>query len=262
MTEDSVAITYETLYEILRSEKNKEELCELDEIFYANVLEYLKEKTRILEEASSKSDIFSLDEKDNTQVQLRNIRKIIREIYERREKKIINMALNKSRTNSDIIDTSNLLNPEQKFFQTLTGLFDKFRFGILAQILSLQEPDLSIECAMELPEEAEPDFTPKEIKPEVKETKEEITTPEPETKQEPLPVETSTEPKPTEETPVEPEKPLESKSVKKIKIIQPVEQLVGSELEIYGPYKEKDIAEVPSEIAEILIGKGSAVEVE
>ncbi len=254
-----MAITYETLYEILRSEKNKEELCELDEVFNANVLEYLREKTRILEEASSKNDIFSLDEKDNTQVQLQNIRKIIREIYERREKKIINMALNKSRTNSDIIDTSNLLNPEQKFFQTLTGLFDKFRLGILAQILSLQEPDLSIECSIELPEEPEASF---KLKTEPEFTK-------PEKSQEPLPVEEKKESIETETTKQEEKQPAiqaepaqEPKNIKKIKITQPVEQFVGSELEMYGPYKEEDIAEIPTEIAEILIGKGSAVEME
>jgi DNA replication initiation complex subunit (GINS family) len=256
MTEDSMAITYETLYEILRSEKNKEELCELDEVFYANVLGYLKEKTRILDEASSKSDIFALGEKDNTQIHLENIRKIIREIYERREKKIINMALNKSRTNSDIIDTSNLLNPEKKFFATLTGLFDKFRMGILAQIISLQEPDLDIECSIELPDEPEPEFAPKE---EVKEVEK-----EPEVA-EPLPVEEKKEPTEAEATKEE-EKPTEpvqeTKNIKKIKITQPVEQFVGSELEMYGPYKEEDIAEVPNEIAEILIGKGSAVEIQ
>ncbi len=250
MEEDSVAITYETLYEILRAEKNKEELCELDEKFYSNVLEYIKEKTQILQEASSKNDIFSLDERDNTQVQLQNIRKIIREIYERREKKIIDMALNKSRTNSDIIDTSNLLISEQRFFETVHELFDRFRIGILAQILHLKEPNLEIECSIPAdPPEAEPGQ-----EKEAEKAKEKS-----EQKQEAQEKQSFSE---LQKPEISVEIPLPEKNMKKIKITQSVEQFVGKELEIYGPYKEEDIAELPFEIAEILIEKGSAIEVQ
>ena len=38
-----------------------------------------------------------------------NAKRIIKDIYERREKKILNIALIKSRTKSDVIDTSSLL---------------------------------------------------------------------------------------------------------------------------------------------------------
>ncbi|MBD3361911.1 hypothetical protein GF358_03920 [Candidatus Woesearchaeota archaeon] len=258
MTEDSLVITYETLYEILRAEKNKEELCELDENFYVNVLNYLKEKTQILQEASSKSDIFSMDEKDNTQVQLQNIRKIIKEIYERREKKIIGMALNKSRTNSDIIDTSNLLTPEKKFFATLCDLFDNFRIGILARILKLQDPNLSIECSMDT----------SELNSSEKQKNEETEEESKENVQEKTKTEPITIPKPTqipeqEKNIPESQKPeIASQTTKKIKITKATEQFIGKELEMYGPYKEEEVTEVPLEIAEILIGKGSAVEVE
>ena len=142
----------------------------------------------------------------------------------------------------------------------------------------MQKPNLDIECSIELPEESSA-FESKETatagEPKEPETSVETETKEPET-QEPLPVEPQTEMK-EEETQEKqsfsaPQKskdsgePIETtheqKSVKKIKITQPVEQFVGSELEIYGPYKEEDIAEVPTEIAEILIGKGSAEKVE
>ncbi|MBN1644954.1 hypothetical protein JW851_02875 [Candidatus Woesearchaeota archaeon] len=240
MTEDSVAITYETLYEILRAEKNKEELCELDANFYTNILEYLREKTKIFEEASSKNDIFSIDERDNTQVQLQNIKKIIKEIYERREKKIIDIALNKSRTNSDIIDTTNLLNPEQTFFNGLTNLLDKFRLGILAQIIALQEPIFDQELDAELLEQ--------NARTKAEQTKKETL------------IETEyREELPAKETEMKKET---KRNMKKIKAVQPIEQFIGTELEMYGPYKEDDVAEVPLEIAEILIKKGSAIEIE
>lgn len=235
MAEDSLAITYETLYEVLRAEKNKEELCELDENFYKNVLEYLREKTKILREAAEKNDIFSADEKDSTQIQLHNLKKIIKEIYERREKKTIEMAMNKSRTNSDIIDTANLLSQEQKFFQTLTCLLDNFRTGILAQILALKEPNLETAAISSAPE-----FTAEE-----------------QAEQQP-PSETNedTEQETKDET------TAQQKNTKKIKMTKPIEQFVGKELEIYGPYSQEDIAQVPAEIADILIEKGSAVEIE
>ena len=43
-----VAITFETIYEILRREKNKEDLQRIDNDFFQDVLNYLKEKQQIL----------------------------------------------------------------------------------------------------------------------------------------------------------------------------------------------------------------------
>ena len=43
-----------------------------------------------------------------------------------------------------------------------------------------------------------------------------------------------------------------------VKFTQPVAQFVGTELEIYGPFQEKEIASLPNKIAGILIGNGSA----
>jgi DNA replication initiation complex subunit (GINS family) len=46
MTE--ITITYETLYEVLRREKNKTELQELDPLFHTKLVKYIKEKKEIL----------------------------------------------------------------------------------------------------------------------------------------------------------------------------------------------------------------------
>ncbi|MBW2969180.1 hypothetical protein KY314_03625 [Candidatus Woesearchaeota archaeon] len=257
MEEDSITITYETLYEILRAEKNKEELCELDEIFYYNVINYIKEKTKIIQEASHKNDIFSIDEKDNTQVQLQNIKKIIKEIYERREKKIINMALNKSRTNSDIIDTSNLLDSEKKFFEQTCKIFDNFRTGILAKVLSLKEPELNTEAILNLDEShssipENTSITTPELKNDKKTT--DLNESDEKTELDDLPKKTITD----EQNKKEISSEEQTKKIQKIKIIQATEQFIGEELETYGPYKEEEIAEVPSEIAGILIEQGKA----
>jgi DNA replication initiation complex subunit (GINS family) len=222
ISEKEVKVTYETLYELLRLEKSREELQQLDAVFLLDVLKYLRDKQRILDEAERRQDLFSLDEREKTQVQLVNIRKIVRELYERREKKILEMALNKSRTKSNLIDTSTLLVHERYLFDSIVSVLDSFRTSVLHNILSLREPTLSEQ-------------------PTILST----APPAPQTIVQPLP-----------ETP-----PLPPAAFKHIKFTKPVEQFVGKELELYGPFQPEQKEQLPAEIADILIEKGSAVEV-
>lgn len=137
-----VVLTYETLYETLRREKSREELQQLDEGFFRNVLTYLREKQQAYDDNLTKNDIFSQSERDKLHIQLSNIRKILRDLYDIRERKIINMSVNKSRTNSNIIDTANLVVQEQAIFQSLTAVLSQHRSGILHRIIELREPDV------------------------------------------------------------------------------------------------------------------------
>lgn len=217
-----VAVTYETLYELLRIEKSRDEIQALDTGFLLDVLGYLRDKQHILDEAEQKQDMFSLDEREKTQVQLVNIRKIIRELYERREKKILDMALNRSRTKSNLIDTKPLLVHERYLFDSLVSVMDSFRGTVLHNVLSLREPKIA-----EQPQ-AQPD-------------------------PEPAP----------EQMPEQPETPpLPPAAFKYVKFTQPVEQFVGKELELYGPFQPEQKEQLPADIADILIEKGSAVEVD
>lgn len=223
MGEDSkeIKITYETLYELLRREKSKDELQKLDESFFRDVLDYLKEKARIVQEAAGKFDMFSVEERENTQNQLNNVRRILKELYERREKKITEMALNKSKTNSNIIDTANLLAKEQELYNETVRTLDSFRKNILLTLLELKPPEI----AQQPPPEPVP----------------EPPIPEP-------------EPGPPEPLP----KPEPASDKIKVKFLQKVEQFVGKELELYGPFEPETVAELPKEIADILVNKGSA----
>ena len=76
-------------------------------------------------------------EKNNQACIAENMRRLIREIYEKRERKIINMALDKSRTKTFLIDTTALLDEEKKMFETFVAAFDKFRDPKLKPILSV-----------------------------------------------------------------------------------------------------------------------------
>jgi len=137
--DEKINITYETLFNILRSEKNTGELQKLNETFYEDVVSYLNGKENILKK---EENVFSEAERDKTQIQIQNIKKILKELYERREKKIIELALNKSRTNSDIIDLSALLSYEKKLFQELVNIFSSHRDEILINLINGKQPTL------------------------------------------------------------------------------------------------------------------------
>ena len=225
-SQKEVVVTYETLYELLRLEKSRDELKALDNGFLLDVLDYLRGKQKILDDAERKQDLFSLDEREKTHVQLVNIRKIVRELYERREKKILDMALNKSRTKSNLIDTSTLFVHERYLFDSIVSVLDSFRGAVLHNILSLREPTLTVD---------QPTLALQAT---------------------PVPAEPQSIVQPLSDTP-----PLPPAAFKHVKFTQPVEQFVGKELELYGPFQPEQKEQLPADIADILIEKGSAVEV-
>jgi DNA replication initiation complex subunit (GINS family) len=129
-------ISYETLFDLLKREKERADLQKLDENFFKYLVEFLKEKKQIL----TKPSLNSFEEKKNLERQLENIKKLLIDLYGKREKKITGLALDKSRTKSTIVDDSTLLKEEKQFFDTLVKLFDSYREGILFNILDGKLP--------------------------------------------------------------------------------------------------------------------------
>ncbi|MBN2112222.1 DNA replication complex GINS family protein [Candidatus Woesearchaeota archaeon] len=207
-------ITYETLFEVLRIEKNRDDLQELPPSFFDDVLQYLREKQQIFDESLVKEDLFSATEREKISNELGNLRRMLKETYERREKKIINMALNKSRTKSNIIDTSRLLKEETAFFDQIVDTLDRFRKGILLNMFDLRQPFIE------------------------------------ESKLQPNGSSSAGE-----------NKEKEKKDTKLVRFLHPIPKFIGKELEVYGPFEEEDMANLPVEIADVLIGKGRAEEV-
>ena len=139
-----VSITYEKLYALLRAEKENQEIQILDNEFYVQVVEYLTEKTKILDETANASDLFAAAERENTVIQLKNVRRLLKELYSRRESKIISLAVNKSRTDSDIIDTSKLLPEEKAMYNYMLDTLDKFRKGVHDHVTQARMPFLEV----------------------------------------------------------------------------------------------------------------------
>jgi len=138
-----INISYETLFELLRREKNREELQKLDESFFEDVANYIKGKEESLEQLKTKQDLFAGEEKEKAEKQIENIKKILKELYERREKKLIEMAIDSSRTDSMEMDTSAMLREERIFYEYILGVLDRFRADILLNLQHARSPELS-----------------------------------------------------------------------------------------------------------------------
>jgi len=138
-------ITYDTLYEFLRKEKYQNELQSLPLTFFHDVVNYLNEKEAILKSQKEKNSIFSSVETQKTAKQIENIKKIIRELYERREMKIINISLLNSRSNIQKQETASLLPEERKLLKELQNTLNVYKEGILSKLLLNQLPDIKNE---------------------------------------------------------------------------------------------------------------------
>ncbi len=198
-------ITFETLYDLLRKEKVSQELQPIDKKFYEKILNYLREKQKLLESHEKKSAAFAFDLK-KAQKELENIKRMFRELYERREHKIITLATFASRSRAQ--ETTNMIEEEKKIFSDLVQILDMYRSGIVENILALNPPNLA-----EAPKSIKTDAMPSES------------------------------------------------ANKLVRFINPVPKFVDPDLNVYGPFEQEDVANVPSQIADALIKSARAEEV-
>jgi len=202
--EKSSLITYDTLYEILRKEKTNLELQKLDNNIFNDIINYIKEKNKILQSQKQKDSIFTKLEIEKTKRQIQNIKKMLKELYEKREAKIINLALLYSRTKPEKKELP-LLKEEKVLYNELIKTLNYFRENILERLKSGDLPKIE---------------KPKEIKINHKEQK-----------------------------------------TKLLRILTEIPKFYGNNLEIYGPFEKEDIANLPTNIANILIKNKRAEEI-
>ena len=208
-------ISYTTLFELLRREKDREELQKLQKTFFEDVKSYIQEKQK----AASESTLTNFEDKPKIEKELNNIKKILKELYEKRERKIVLMALDRSRIKTNIVDSALMLKEEKELFDSLVNVLDENREYIALRLFS-QEP-----AENEMKEEPEK---------------------EPAIKSKP---------------PLELNDNALKKDTKLVRFTHAVPKFVGKELEEYGPFEEEDIANLPIDIAQILIDKGRAEEI-
>lgn len=147
-----IIITFETLSEILRLERNRVELQALDKNFYKNVIKYLEEKEAILKSQETKSGMFS-SETDKTKRQLQNTQRILKQLYSIRENKIMNLTLLNKNEKEDI---KNMLTEEKILYQELSQTIKIYREGIIMNILQKKLPEIQKTSPKELKIEKQP----------------------------------------------------------------------------------------------------------
>ena len=110
---------YKTLRKIQQLEKSSPLFSKIDRNFYQECHKHIKDL-----EQSEKQDESSLKNKELTE-EIQNLKKIVNNIYELREKKIVQAALIKARDGSP--DTKNLIDIEAKLFSSLVELINSSR---------------------------------------------------------------------------------------------------------------------------------------
>lgn len=189
-------ITYETLFNLLRMEKSKPELQRLDEDFINQVSSYLEEKQNILKSQEGKDSIFKA-EIEKTKNQLEQIKKLLKELYEKRESKIVNLALISSRNEEWVDDMSAMLPEEKEFYNVFIKELSLFRNSILDKIINKEETKIL----------------------------------------------------------------TDDEDTKMIRILEVIPKFVGTDLNIYGPFDKEDVANVPLDVADLLIKNNRAEEI-
>ncbi len=249
---ENIKITLETLYDILRNEQKKEDLQKLDVSFFFDVAGYLREKMALLEAKRGGENISAAGEKEKLEYELRSIRRILKGLYEKREKKVIDIALNRSKTGSDIIDTSAMLREEKEFYNLVLNSLDHYRRGVLLNLFRGELPSVDgqlqrAELALEQRKE--------QIKAELQRAQEEQNNQEQEYQEQ-----DDQEPDRQKRGPPDPIKPnIEpNHPLARIKFIHPTPSFVWKDLKVYGPFDHGEETEIFPEVAELLVRKGRA----
>ncbi len=142
---DEGLITYETVYEILRNERYKKELQKLDKDFFDKVVRYLNEKRIILQGYEIKDSVFASQSISKIKRQIENVHLLLKELYEKREGKIIQMALFNSRTGSLLQDSEIFLDWEKDVYESIVNALNNTRCGILDKLLEGKKPGVILD---------------------------------------------------------------------------------------------------------------------
>lgn len=121
-------ITFELIRKIQREEERIPKLTKLPENFYQNVDFYLNQKRKLAEREDRK-----------TVLELRNIERLVEDIFNRRERKILNQVLISVRTK---IPPENLTDEEKIFFDKVVNLTKERRENILQKLLAPEKEEL------------------------------------------------------------------------------------------------------------------------
>jgi DNA replication factor GINS len=141
-------ITFELIRKIQREEERSPKLSRLPENFYQNVKNYLQQKRKILEKMEDRK----------VSIELKNIERLVEDIFNRRERKIVTQAINSARVG---LAVENLTEEEKEFFERVMGIVKERREKILKELLEKEEKEI---VSMVVFKEAVPEFLGADLK--------------------------------------------------------------------------------------------------
>ena len=141
-------ITFELIRKIQREEERSPKLSKLPENFYQNVKNYLQQKRKILEKMEDRK----------VSIEIKNIERLVEDIFNRRERKIVTQAINSVRVN---LTVENLTEEEKEFFDKVKKIIKERREEILKELMEKEEKE---KISMVVFKEAVPEFLGADLK--------------------------------------------------------------------------------------------------
>lgn len=144
---------FETLFEVLMREKNREELQRLESGFFDDALRFILKEEELVKPSNHVG-----------YQRVRNLRGMIRELYSRREQKIIRLATMAARGSSGQVDRAAMLSHEKELYTELSQVLANTRRrrleGRPAKVTKSEPLDVDSEPQMRADDvPAEPDAT-------------------------------------------------------------------------------------------------------
>ncbi len=254
------AYSYEDLYELLRIERASADLEKLELKDLEKIAAYLKAKEELLKKQEISTTFFSTKGRVKIQLEIDNALQLLKDLFEKREGKVVNRAMFSIRADSKLKDTTNMLEHEEELYNALLELLQKNKesfFTIIETQKALAQStipsELEIKSAAELV--PKPEIRQEESKTELTsngseklEPATEIKKPEPEITSDPTPEIAEAPSKLTHET-------------KLMEFLADTPEFVDETLTPCGPFKQGDQAKLSYTICNILLKQGKAKEV-
>lgn len=140
-------ITFELIRKIQREEQRSPKLTKIPENFFAAVYAYVQQKKQL-----------TLRDDRKVYLEVKNIERLIEDIFNRRERKILNAAIISARTN---IPPENLTREEKVFFDELVASIKKRRDEKLQSVF---QPEKVEQASLIVFREDVPEFVGSDMK--------------------------------------------------------------------------------------------------
>lgn len=115
-TQELPLLTFNSLYNLLREEKKSKSLQKLPELFYEAQDKFLEDKKIEIKKLKEAKESMKLRKENSI---LKNSKKIIIDLLALRQNKIANIAIENTLYGEEIISEENILEKEEKFFNSV-----------------------------------------------------------------------------------------------------------------------------------------------